>query len=109
MEQALEQAGQKWNKLMAEEANIEKKFKEQVELRGWKAPKFISPGFNGMPDRIVLKDNGQTFFAEIKAPGEEPRPLQLARIEMLRKMGFRVYVIDSMEKAYAVLNIEAKL
>jgi len=94
---------------MAEEAKIEKKFKELAEGRGWKAPKFVSPGLDGMPDRIVLKSNGQVFFAEIKAPGEEPRPLQRVRIDMLRKLGFRVYVIDSMEKAFAVLNIEAKL
>ena len=94
---------------MAEESKIEKKFKELVQARGWRAPKFVSPGLNGMPDRIVLKDNGQVFFAEIKAPGEEARPLQLSRHAMLRKLGFRVYVIDSMEKAYAVLNIEARL
>lgn len=94
---------------MAEEAKIEKKFKELAEGRGWKAPKFVSPGFDGMPDRIILKSNGQVFFAEIKAPGEEPRPLQKIRINMLREQGFRVYVIDSVEKAYAVLNIEEKL
>ncbi len=94
---------------MAEEVKIEKKFKELAESRGWKAPKFVSPGFDGMPDRIILKNNGQMFFAEIKAPGEEPRPLQKVRINMLRKQGFRVYVIDSMEKAHAVLNIEAGL
>ena len=94
---------------MAEEKKIEMKFKEQAEARGWKALKMECPGFNGMPDRIVLKDNGQVFFAEMKAPGEEPRPLQQTRAAMLRSLGFRVYTIDCLERAYAVLRIEAML
>ena len=91
---------------MAEEQKIEQKFKEQAELRGWIAPKLSCPGYNGMPDRMVLKDNGQIFFAEIKAPGELPRPIQVVRMNMLRRMGFRVYVIDSMEKAFKALKAE---
>ena len=33
-------------------------------------------------------------FVEVKAPGEKPRPLQLARHRLLRRLGFRVYVLD---------------
>lgn len=94
---------------MAEEKKIEMKFKELAEARGWKALKLVCPGFNGMPDRIVLKSNGQVFFAEIKAPGEEPRSLQKTRAAMLRSLGHRVYTIDSLERAQAVLRIEEQL
>lgn len=94
---------------MAEEKKIEMKFKELAEARGWKALKLVCPGYDGMPDRIVLKDNGQVFFAELKAPGEKPRPLQKIRAAMLRDRGFRVYTVDCMERAYAVLRIEAAL
>ena len=41
---------------------------------------------------------GIAAFAEVKAPGEKPRPLQVHRIEQLRGLGFRVYVVDSEEK-----------
>lgn len=94
---------------MAEEQKIEQKFKEQAEARGWIAPKLSCPGYNGMPDRMILKDNGQVFFAEIKAPGELLRPLQVARMAMLRRMGFRVYVVDEMDKVFKVLNAENDL
>ena len=33
-------------------------------------------------------------FVEVKAPGEKPRPLQLARHRLLRQLGFKVYVLD---------------
>jgi hypothetical protein len=33
-------------------------------------------------------------FVEVKAPGEKPRPLQLARHKLLRELGFKVYVLD---------------
>ena len=94
---------------MAEEQKIEQKFKELAGARGWKALKLVCPGFDGMPDRIILKDNGQVFFAEIKAPGETLRPLQERRAVMLRQLGFRVYVIDCMERAHAVSWIEEQL
>lgn len=41
---------------------------------------------------------GRAAFCEVKAPGEKPRPLQLHRMEQLRELGFRVYVVDSEEK-----------
>lgn len=94
---------------MAEEKKIEMKFKGLVEARGWKALKLVCPGYDGMPDRIVLKSNGQVFFVEIKAPGEEPRLLQKIRAVMLRSLGHRVYTIDSMDRAYDVLRIEEQL
>lgn len=91
---------------MAEEKRIEQKFVKTMESAGWPAPKLSCPGFDGMPDRMILKENGQVFFAEIKAPGEEPRPLQEARINMLERRGFRVYVVDSIEDAEKVLHEE---
>ena len=94
---------------MAEEKKIEMKFKELAEALGWKALKLVCPGYDGMPDRIILKDNGQVFFAEMKAPGEEPRPLQKIRAAMLRSLGHRVYTIDSMDRACDVLRIEEQL
>jgi hypothetical protein len=34
-------------------------------------------------------------FAEIKAPGKKPRPLQLAVIEKMARLGITTWVIDS--------------
>ena len=43
-------------------------------------------------------------FAEMKAPGGKLRPLQAARIERLRALGFRVYVIDDIDQIGGVLD-----
>lgn len=76
------------------EKTIEQKFVMEVKRVGGLALKFTSPGFDGMPDRIVLLPGGKMAFVEVKAPGEKPRPLQLARHRLLRRLGFRVYVLD---------------
>jgi hypothetical protein len=34
---------------------------------------------------------------ELKAPGEQLRPLQLKRKKQLEKLGFKVYVIDTIQ------------
>ncbi|MCX4337371.1 MAG: VRR-NUC domain-containing protein [Bacteroidales bacterium] len=76
------------------EKTIEQKFVTAVKTAGGLALKFTSPGFDGVPDRIVLLPGGKMAFVEVKAPGEKPRPLQLARHRLLRRLGFRVYVLD---------------
>jgi len=78
------------------ENRIERKLKREVKKRGGKALKFTSPGWAGAPDRIVLIPGGRAVFVELKAPGEEPRPLQVKRAAELRMLDFPVYCLDSM-------------
>ena len=77
------------------EKQIEKKLITEVKKRGGICPKWVSPGFDGVPDRIVLLPGGKCAFVEVKAPGEKPRPLQVARLKLLKRLGFRVYVLDN--------------
>ena len=86
------------------EKEIEKKFALAVKRAGGIAPKFVSPGFAGMPDRLVLLPDGVIAFAELKAPGQKPRPIQEARHRLLRRLGFRVYVIDSEDQIGGMLH-----
>lgn len=51
---------------------IERKLVQAVKSAGGVAPKFVSPGFDGMPDRIVLLPGGHLGFVEVKATGEKP-------------------------------------
>ena len=76
------------------EKEIEKKLVEETRRRKGLAVKFVSPGFDGMPDRILLLPGGKIAFVEVKAPGRKPRPLQLVRHAMLRRLGFQVFVLD---------------
>ena len=74
---------------------IEQHLVKAVKNSGGIAPKLVCPGFDGMPDRLVLLPRGKIGFVEVKAPGKEPRPLQVARHGLLRRLGFKVYVLDS--------------
>ena len=86
------------------EKAIEKKLVQAVKTTGGIAPKFVSPGFDGMPDRIVLLPGGHMAFVETKAPGDKPRPLQLARHRLLRKLGFNVYVLDGEQQIGEIID-----
>ena len=86
------------------EKQIENKLATEAKKVGGIALKFVSPSFDGMPDRLVLLPDGHIAFVELKAPGKKPRPLQLSRHRLLRSLGFRVYVIDSVEQIGGMLD-----
>ena len=86
------------------EKTIEHKLTVAVKKAGGIAVKFVSPSFDGMPDRLVLLPDGLIAFVELKAPGKRPRPLQEARHRMLRSLGFKVYVIDKPEQIGGMLD-----
>jgi len=86
------------------ERTIEQKLAARTRAMGGIAPKFTSPGFDGMPDRLVLLPGGRMGFVELKAPGRKPRPLQLVRHRLLRRLGFKVYVIDEINQIDSVLE-----
>ena len=98
MERSVEQENK-----MREKA-IEQALVARVKAMGGIAPKFTSPGFDGMPDRLALLPGGRMGFVELKAPGKEPRALQEARHRLLRRLGFKVYVINGIERIDSVLE-----
>ena len=83
---------------------IEQHLVKAVKSSGGIAPKLVCPGFDGMPDRLVLLPRGKIGFVEVKAPGKEPRPLQVARHGLLRRLGFKVYVLDAPEQIGGILD-----
>ena len=86
------------------EKTIERKLAVTVKKMGGICPKFVSPGLDGMPDRLVLLPGGRLAFVEVKAPGKKPRPLQMVRHEMLKRLGFAVYVLDDVGKIGEMLD-----
>ena len=86
------------------EKDIERKLKMAVKNKGGLAPKFVSPGLDGMPDRLILLPKGKIAFVELKAPGKEMRELQKHRKRQLEKLGFLVFCIDSPEQIEVILN-----
>ena len=76
------------------EKAIELQLARAVKNIGGMCPKLVSPGTDGMPDRLVLLPGCRIGFVEVKAPGKEPRPLQVMRHQQLRALGFLVFVLD---------------
>lgn len=76
------------------EREVEQKLLREVKELGGLCLKFVSPGWSGAPDRLVLFPGGKIAFVEVKAPGEKARPLQLRRKRQLEVMGFKVFVLD---------------
>ena len=75
------------------EKYIEQQLTKEVRSRGGLCEKWNS-GTSGRPDRIVILPDGKVGFVEVKAPGKEPRKLQMHRHEQLRLLGQKVYVLD---------------
>lgn len=87
-----------------QEKYIEQKLVAAVKSMGGMAPKFVSPGIDGMPDRIVLLPMGRIAFVECKATGKKMRPLQNKRKKQLKALGFLVYCLDDVEQIGGILS-----
>lgn len=86
------------------ERDVEKSLVRAVKKLGGLCPKFVSPGMDGVPDRIILMPGARVAFAELKAPGRKMRPLQVKRKRQLESLGFPVYCIDHPEQIGGVLD-----
>ena len=91
-----------------DERSVERILKQRVEsaIPGAKCLKFVSPGYTGVPDRIILLPGGAVVFVELKRPGEQPRQRQLFVQAQIRKLGFTVAgCVDSPEDVNKVVQM----
>ena len=86
------------------EREVEAALVKAVKARGGICPKWVSPGLDGVPDRIVLLPGGKVGFVELKAPGEKPRKLQIARMGQLERLGYKCFVCDRVELIDGILK-----
>lgn len=94
---------------MAAEQKLEQRIRKLCLDNAVLCFKFVSPGSDGVPDRILVFPNGVTAFVEVKAPGEAPRPLQRHRIHQLRKNKAVAEYFDSFEHFEAWFEAYLKL
>ena len=88
------------------ESYLENKFRKKVKAlgHGVLCLKFVSPGFTGVPDRIILLPGARVVFVELKQRGEKERKRQSYVQGLLRKLGFPVFsAVDREEKIDAVV------
>lgn len=75
------------------EKDIEKILVDGVKGTGGRAYKWVSPGNNGVPDRIVFLPGGRIIFVELKTDTGTLSSLQRVQIKRLRELGQTVEVV----------------
>lgn len=79
------------------ERDIEKKLLNAVRKMGGEAFKWVSPGNDGVPDRIVMLPGGRLIFVELKADRGRLSPVQKIQIRRIQKLGQDVEVVQGMD------------
>lgn len=74
------------------EKEIEKILTAEVKRAGGRAYKWLSPGNDGVPDRIVILPGKAPVFVELKSDTGRLSRLQRVQIERLEQMGQTVFV-----------------
>ena len=75
------------------EKDIEKILVNGVKDVGGRAYKWVSPGNNGVPDRIVILPEGRIVFVELKTESGTLSSLQRVQIKRLRELGQTVEIV----------------
>lgn len=74
------------------EKEIEKILGKEIKKLGGRAYKWVSPGNDGVPDRIVILPDRPPIFVELKTDKGKLSPLQTVQIKRLKDLGQEVYV-----------------
>lgn len=75
------------------EKDIEKILVTEVRKLGGRAYKWVSPGNDGVPDRIVILPGLQPIFVELKTETGGLSAIQKIQIDRLRKMKQNVKIL----------------
>lgn len=86
------------------EKEIEKRLTSGVKNLGGKAYKWVSPGNNGVPDRIVILPGRAPIFVELKTESGSLTALQKVQIRRLRDLGQDVRVLYGWEQVELFLE-----
>lgn len=90
------------------EKEIEKRLVTGVKNLGGKAYKWVSPGNNGVPDRIVILPGREPVFVELKTESGRLTALQEVQISRLRDLGQDVRVLYGWEQVKEFLEERQK-
>lgn len=77
-------------------------FRGVAKLGGY-CYKWISPGANGVPDRLVVLPGGRILFVETKAPNGVVDELQRYQLQKLQGLGAEVRIVASQEDVMTLL------
>jgi len=84
---------------MERERDIEKYLKARVEEMGGLFMKFVSPGNDGVPDRIAIMPGDHVWFVELKTSMGRTTAIQEWQIEQIKKRDVPAIVVRGMTDA----------
>ena len=91
------------------EKEIEKILVTEVKRLGGRAYKWVSPGNDGVPDRIVIFPNRASVFVELKTERGRLSSLQRVQCKRLKELGQDVrvvYGIDGLSQFFQDMGYE---
>lgn len=86
------------------EKDIERKLVSEVKKLGGRAYKWVSPGNDGVPDRIVILPGMRPVFVELKTETGRLSALQKVQVKRLEDMGQDVRVLKGIREAERFLE-----
>jgi hypothetical protein len=89
------------------ESEIENTLRKRIKAlkNGVQYRKFVSPGYTGVPDRVILLPGAHVIFVELKQPGKKERKRQEYVQEQFRQLGFEVYSsVRTIEQINAIVE-----
>lgn len=79
------------------ERDLEKILRDEVRKLGGRAYKWVSPGNDGVPDRIIIFPGRPPVFVELKTETGRLSAIQQAQIRRLERLGQRVRVVRGID------------
>lgn len=79
------------------EKDIEKILVKETRKIGGRAYKWVSPGNDGVPDRIVIFPDKPPIFVELKSETGKLSSLQKVQIARLKELGQSVIVVKGLD------------
>lgn len=79
------------------ESVIEARLRKKVSGAGGRFYKWVSPGNDGVPDRIAILPGGRIIFVEMKTNRGKLTEIQKYQQEILRKLGCDVATVYGVE------------
>ena len=87
------------------EKDIERYLVREVKKMGGQCLKWVSPGSDGVPDRIILLPGGHIWFVELKDDRGRLSALQKYWLEVLYDLGFMAVVVKGMDQARLLISV----
>lgn len=83
------------------ESTVERVLQKSIKQQGGWCLKFVSPGTDGVPDRICILPGGVVAFVETKAPGKHIKVGGLQEFwgRELKRLGFEWFEVSTTEDA----------